>query len=155
MNAREGAAPHELDDSSSEDGSALVEFLALALLLLIPVVYLILTLTQLHAGQFAASSAAQSAMRVFIAAPDSDTAHERAAAAVRIALDDQGFTDVSIPQALSIECSNGCSNPSSRIHISVAIPVHVPGIPFLDTGPAVMTASDEQHASLEQFRSEE
>lgn len=143
-----------MSSAARDEGSALVEFLALAILLLIPIVYLILTLTQLHAGKFAAASAVQSAARVFIAAPDESSAHEHAATATRIALDDQGFTDVAVSDVLNIECSGECLSAGTRVHVSVSIPVHVPGIPFLAEGPTIFTAADQQLATVEQFRGE-
>lgn len=143
------------DDARGDEGSALVEFLALAILLLVPIVYLILTLTQLHAGKFAAASAVQSAARVFIAAPDVATAHEHAAVATRVALDDQGFTEHAVSEVLNVECLEECLSPNSGVRISVSIPVQVPGIPFLAEGPTVFTATDEQFATVEQFRGEQ
>lgn len=139
--------------SPSESGSALIEFLVLALLLLIPIVYLILTLTAVHAGKYAASSAAQSAARVFVSAPDQASAHARAAGAVRIALDDQGFTELGAGEALEISCVPSCAHPEHHVTVRITIPVRVPGIPFLDAGPAVFTVQHEQSATSEQFRS--
>lgn len=137
---------------SSEAGSALVEFLALSLLLLIPIIYLILTLTQLHAGKFAASSAAHSAARAFVSAPDTQAAYARAAGAVRVALDDQGFSDLTVADALQIACQPDCSQREHEVVVTVTIPVRVPAIPFLERGPAVLTAQDQQIAASERFR---
>lgn len=135
-----------------DSGSALVEFVALTVLLLIPIIYLILTLTQLHAGKYAAASAAHSAARVFVSAPDAASAHARAARAARIALDDQGFTEVRVGEALEISCAPDCSNRVHDVAVRITIPVRVPGIPFLGAGPAILTAQDEQFASSEKFR---
>lgn len=146
--------PNKPNAPASDEGSALVEFLALALLLLIPIIYLVLTLTELHAGKFAAASAAQSAARVFAGSPDVKTAHQRAAAATRIALDDQGFSEVPVTQALTIHCDAVCLESDGYVHVTVQIPISVPGIPFLDHGPAVMTVEHSQVAANERFRSQ-
>lgn len=138
-----------------ECGSALVEFLALSLLLLIPIIYLILTLTRLHAGQFAAASAAHSAARVFVTADSETKARENALLATRIALNDQGFTDVAVAETLTIDCSGAaCLRPNTDITFTVSIPVTVPGIPFLDEGIRVLTATESQVASTESHRSQ-
>lgn len=137
----------------NDSGSALVEFLGLTLLLFIPIVYLILTLTQLHAGKFAATSAAQSAARAFVTAENADTAHQNAIAATRIALDDQGFTDVAVSEALTVDCAAaGCFSPDSHVLIAINVPIRVPGIPFLGDGPQILTAQAEQIATTEKYR---
>lgn len=138
---------------NDDSGSALVEFLAVALLLLIPVIYLILTLTELHAGKYAATSAVHSAARAFVTADDVETAYQHATAATRIALDDQGFHDIAVSESLTIECAaTGCFAPESHVHVVIEIPIRVPGIPFLGTGPRVLTAHAEQVAAVESFR---
>lgn len=139
--------------SRSEAGSALVEFLSLTILLLLPIFYLILTITELHAGKFAAASAAQSASRAFVTASDATAAQERALAATRVALDDQGFTDISAEKVLRIACEHAaCLVPDQRVEVDVEIPVQIPGIPFVGKGPQVMTATGKQTAQVERFR---
>ena len=49
-----------------EEGSAVVEFVALAVLLLIPIIYLILTVGRLQAASYAVSTAAREAARAYV-----------------------------------------------------------------------------------------
>jgi len=155
---RDDPGPDRRDAPVSEQrdgGSALVEFLGLAVVLLIPVVYLILTLTQLHAGKFAAASAAQSAARAFVTSQDVESAHQRASLSTRIALDDQGFSDIAVADVLAVRCEKqACLTPDSNIWVAVEIPIRVPGIPFIGNGPKIMTASAAQAATVERFRAE-
>ncbi len=138
-----------------DGGSALVEFLGWAVVLLIPIVYLILTLTQLHAGKFAAASAAQGAARAFVTSQDVESAYQRASLSTRIALDDQGFNDIAVADVLAVRCERqACLTPDSHIWVAVEIPIRVPGIPLIGNGPKIMTASAAQAATVEKFRAE-
>ncbi|HEX2810700.1 MAG TPA: TadE family protein [Kineosporiaceae bacterium] len=117
----------------AEQGSAVVEFVTLGVLILLPLVYLVLTLGRLQAGAFAVDGAAREAARTFIAAPDDATARARAVAAVRLGLKDEGF-DADPATALTITCSaTPCLTPKGRVAVQVAVDVVLPGIPgFVD-----------------------
>lgn len=112
---------------TDDDGSAVVEFLGVALLLLVPVVYLVLVLGQLQAAAFATEGAARQAARAMVTADDEASGMERAAASVRIALEDQGFEAPG--QAMTVSCSDGCLAPGSSATVTVAIDVVLPGVP--------------------------
>ena len=56
--------------STAEDGSALVEFVFLAVLMLVPIVYLIVALGRIQAGALAVEQGAREAGRAFVTAPD-------------------------------------------------------------------------------------
>jgi hypothetical protein len=61
---------------TDESGNAIVEFLAVTVLLLVPLLYLVLVLARLQAATFAADSAAREAGRVYAqaATPDEGSA---------------------------------------------------------------------------------
>lgn len=120
---RPGRAAHPRDE-----GSAVVEFLGVALVLMVPLVYLVLVLGQLQAASFAVEGAARQAARVLVAADDEATGMERAAASVGIALEDQGFAQPP-EQALTVSCPAGCLAPGDPATVTVAIDVVLPGIP--------------------------
>lgn len=117
-----------------DGGSAVVEFVTLGVLLLIPVVYLVLVLGRLQAAAFTAEGAAREASRVFAAAPDDETGARHAQAAVRLALNDQGFDDVDASRAAVVECGRTpCVQPESVIRVTVTVDVVLPGVPaFVD-----------------------
>ncbi|WP_155848564.1 hypothetical protein [Arthrobacter sp. 35W] len=108
----------------------MLEFVFLAVLLMIPVVYLVLTLGQLQGGAYAVVGAADQAAKVFAA--EADPARGRAAAevAVALALRDHGF---SLDDArLDIACSAaGCLAPGSTVTATVTLRVPLPGVPSL------------------------
>ena len=86
----------------SDEGAAIVEFIALSLLLLVPLTYLVVTLSRIQAGAFAAEGAAHEAARTTVVTGSlrANTAprgggHGRgspsADAAVALVADDFGF----------------------------------------------------------------
>ncbi len=67
-----------------DEGSAVVEFVGLVVVLLVPLVYLVLVVGRLEAATFAAEGAAREAARVFVASDEPASAAPRAlAAAIR------------------------------------------------------------------------
>ena len=77
-----------------ESGTALVEFVWLAILLIVPLLYIVLAAFDTQRAAYAASSAARSAGRAFVTAPDQATGYARADAAVRLAYRDQRIETV-------------------------------------------------------------
>ncbi|MDQ3156771.1 MAG: hypothetical protein M3Q98_08605, partial [Actinomycetota bacterium] len=84
-----------------EDGTAVIEFIWLALLLLIPVVYILIAVFDVQRAAYGVSAASRSAARAFILAPDVPTAFERADRAASVALSDQDASGASV----SVTCT--------------------------------------------------
>lgn len=76
-----------------DSGSAIVEFVFLALLMLVPLVYLVAAVAVLQRNTLAVTQAARDAGRAFATSARPADAQRRAAAAVRLALADQGLPD--------------------------------------------------------------
>jgi len=79
-----------------DGGNAMVEFVWLSVLLLVPLTYVVLAVFRVQASAFGASSAARAAARAYVAAPDGASDAERvtrARAAAALALGDQGVDD--------------------------------------------------------------
>jgi Flp pilus assembly protein TadG len=137
-----------------ERGNASVEFVVLATLLLVPVVYLVLTLGRLQAAGFATDGAARDAVRAYLAAPDEATGTQRALAAVRLGLLDQGF-DVDAARAMRLECSAAaCLGAGGRVTVQVSVDVVLPGVPAaLDVVvPTHVTVRSTQLGASDAFR---
>ncbi len=113
-----------------EEGNAIVEFLGAALLLLLPVMYLALTLGRIQAATFAVEGAAKESARAFVTADSVAQGEARAGVAVSLALADQGFTDVRPADVLSISCSGSrCLDPGSEVGTIVRYDVPLPFVP--------------------------
>jgi hypothetical protein len=114
--------------SGGEDGSAIVEFVFLGVLMLVPLVYLVMTLARLQAGAYAASTAAREAARAFVTAPAADSAEPRARAAAQLAFEDQGF----LPGdgAVGLACDGDpCLRPDGRVEAQATVRVPLPFVP--------------------------
>jgi hypothetical protein len=128
VNRDTAAAPHR----DPESGSAVVEFIGTAVLLLIPLVYLVLTVGRLQAGTFAVDGAAREAARAMVTATSSDDGPTRARAAVTLALEDQGFEPGPAldGDVLRIECSaDPCLSPGTTVSVRVRTAVPLPFVP--------------------------
>lgn len=121
-------------------GSAVVEFLAVTLLLLVPVVYLVLVLGRLQGAAFAVDGAAREAARAVTTTQVTDTetdtetaashAENRAVAAVALALRDQGLDPDLAREGLTLTCSAApCLTPGATVTASVHVDVPLPGVP--------------------------
>ncbi|WP_258935014.1 hypothetical protein [Nesterenkonia pannonica] len=121
--------------SNADEGSALIEFIALTLLLLLPVVWLITAAASLQASAYAATAAADQAAKVYAASGDQALAAEAAGAVLR----DFGHS----PEAADLRrsCSASCE-PGAVVHYTVDIAVPLPAAPeFLGSRSHMMTVS--------------
>ena len=135
-----------------DDGTALVEFAWLGIILLVPLVWIVLSVFEVQRGAFAVSSAARSAARAFALA-DSDAAGEAdARAAIRQALDDQGGDDRAF--RFAIRCGGGdCHRTGEVITVQVWTRVDLPFLPGILGGDAPSFALDSTHTvPVGQFR---
>jgi hypothetical protein len=112
-----------------ESGTALVEFVWLAILLIVPLLYIVLAAFDTQRAAYAASSAARSAGRAFVTAPDQASGYARAEAAVRLAYRDQGIE--SQPD-VRISCRpdpRNCLSPGSVVRAEIGSSVDLPLMP--------------------------
>ncbi|MGV8976756.1 MAG: pilus assembly protein [Cellulomonas sp.] len=154
MRSRTGATPGAgwiRDDA----GNAIVEFLAVTVLLLIPILYLVLLLGRLQAATFAADGAAAEAGRAYAQASTPDLGSARAVAAVAIALRDQGFDDVEPATSLVLDCSSvPCLQPGSDVSATVQFSVQLPFVPSFvrSVVPLEVPVRGDSVAAVDQFR---
>lgn len=115
----------------AEQGSAVVEFTFLALLLMVPLVYFIITIGQLQGGSFAVVGAADQAAKVFVAQTDATSGQAAAEQAAVIALADFGHD---AGQArVSTSCDPGdCQAAGTAVTVTVKLTVPLPFVPFSD-----------------------
>lgn len=111
-----------------DEGSAIVEFLGVALVLLVPVVYLVLVLGRLQSAAFAVDGAAREAARAVVTADDTESAALRAVASVDLALGDQGV-GADAADVLTVACDVPCLTPGTTVTVRVAVDVTLPGVP--------------------------
>ena len=118
--------------SPGERGSAVVEFTFLALLLMVPLVYFIITVGQIQGGAFAVVGAADQAAKVYVAQPDAGSGRAAAEQAVMLALADYGHPVDNARMDASCQPSD-CLAPGSAVTITVHLTVPLPFVPFSDS----------------------
>jgi hypothetical protein len=138
--------------AAPDEGSAVVEFLGVALVLLVPIVYLVLTLGRLQAAAFAVDGAAREAVRVVVAAaadPDIDPG-TLARAAARVALADQG---VEAADPVALTCDPACDTPGADVVVRVEVAVDLPLVPSFvrDRVPLAVPVSAGARGRVETF----
>ena len=113
---------------ATDRGSAVVEFVFLTVLLLVPLFYLLMTVSRVQAGSYAASTAAREAGRAYVTARGQESAAERARAAARVAFEDQGFGPVD--GRLAMVCDGTpCLRPGGRVKMTTTVVVPLPLVP--------------------------
>jgi hypothetical protein len=118
------------DPAEAQEGSAVVEFTFLGTLMLIPVVYLILTVSQLQAGSFAVVGAADQAAKVYAASKNVAEAETRARQAADLAMADFGFE--ASHAAVEVVCAPAaCLEPASSVMVRVQLRVPLPLVPTM------------------------
>ena len=121
--------------SRAEGGSALVEFTWLALILLVPLVWIVMSIFEVQRGAFAVSAAARAAGRAYALAPDDATGAVRAQAVAEQMLAEQGSPGQKVRVVVS------CTSPADSCHVGTAvITVRVESAVALPAAPRILGA---------------
>jgi len=139
--------------ASDDGGNAIVEFVYLAVLLMVPLVYVLLTVFAVQRAAYAASSAAREAGRVYATSDTVDDAGPRALIAARIVMRDSGLP--LDDRELRITCSTSpCLQPGSRVHVVIIYDVSLPLLPRVFDGraPATVQVSSRHLEVVDRYR---
>ncbi|MBW4041887.1 MAG: hypothetical protein HIU86_07125 [Acidobacteria bacterium] len=115
---------------SPELGSAAVEVLVLGVLLLVPLVYLVLTVAALQSAAFAAEGAARQAARSIALATTDAEGRTAAESAVTVALADWHVDPAAAE--LTVRCSpdpDRCGTPLGTVDVRVRVAAALPLLP--------------------------
>ncbi|KQZ67409.1 hypothetical protein ASD66_20920 [Nocardioides sp. Root151] len=113
-----------------EEGSALIEVTWLAILLLVPLVYILISVFDVQRGAFGVTAASRAAGRAYSLADSEAEGRRQARAAAQLALEDQGLAGQVLD--VDITCSLGpghCLVPGSVITVVVRTQVRLPLAP--------------------------
>ena len=130
---------------AEETGSALVEFVFIALVVFVPLVYIVAGFSAVQRGVFASTAAAREAGRAMGTAPDPVTGQERALRAAQLAVEDQSVevTDLRLayaPPGASCEAAGSYAptlTPGEEFSVCVTVTVRIPLLPeFVDANTA-------------------
>jgi Flp pilus assembly protein TadG len=135
-------------------GNATIELVWLGLLLLIPLVWIVVSVAEVQRGAFGVSGAARAAGRAYALAPDDATGNRRAEAAARQALADQGLAEA--PLEVSVRCTpypRECHSGTSVITVTVRSRVVLPLLPdALGGGRPTFAFSAEHTVPIGQYQ---
>lgn len=115
-----------------EDGSALIEVTWLGILLMVPLVYIVLSVFDVQRGAFGVTAGARAAARAYALAPDQATGEVRADAAARLALRDQGLDADSAK--VEVSCTPNpadCLQHGSVVTVDLYTRVDLPLLPSM------------------------
>ena len=146
---------HRRRAGRDDAGNAMVEFVWLAVLLLVPLTYVVVAVFRVQATAFGVSSAARAAARAYVAAPDGATQGERAArarAAAALALADQGLDG--LPPG-AVEVGEPAPEPGRPGQLDVTVTVRVsaelPGVPAWLRGATTVGISSHHSERLDLY----
>jgi hypothetical protein len=106
----------------------MIEFVVLAVVIVVPLAYLLMTVFDIQRTAYGATAATREAARVFVRADSTAEAEQQARAAAMVALRDHGVTFD--PANLTISCSaSPCLTPGATVRIGYRSPVRLPLVP--------------------------
>jgi hypothetical protein len=128
-----------------------IEFVFLTIVVLVPLIYLVLTVARVQAGTYAVAQAAREAGRAYVTAESGDDAAARARAAADIAFADFGFTG-----SLELGCDGSpCLRPEGRVTTRATVAVPLPLVPDFARAvvPLELPVSSTSVSTVDRFRS--
>lgn len=131
-----------------DGGSAIIEFVFVAVIVMVPLVYLVVAVAAIQRSELAVSDAAREAGRAFATADRAGEALTRADAAVHIALQNQGVSDD--VDVRYVRAGRTCTGPAitprlaagAQFTVCVTRRVTVPGVPQVLAGKGIITVGE-------------
>lgn len=115
-----------------DDGSAALEFIAVGVILLVPLVYLIIALGAIQEQTLGVEAAARHTARAIALAPDSDTAKARGEQVLTGVVEQYGMDEATVEMSMDCSALNGeCPQPGSTIVLTISARVSLPLIPAI------------------------
>lgn len=135
-----------------EEGSASLEFIVVAVGILLPLTYVILTVGAIHRAHAAAAHGVREAARILMQADSFGSGQIAARSAANLAFVDHGLEPPS--DAVQITCQGGCLVPGSQVQVAVHWDMPLPWIPDSLLGPVRWPIQDNQTLVIDSFRAD-
>ena len=109
----------------SEEGSASVEFVLLAIPLFLPILLFLNHFATLSNSELVARTLVRESLRAYVTSPDNDVAADRAFQVLRVGGQTEGLSQAEIDSLdLSFQCSaSPCISPNGRIRATLKMPI--------------------------------
>lgn len=139
-------------EAGAERGSALIEFIGLSAVLLLPIVYALVAVLDVQRAAYGVSSAARAYGRAYQVA-DQGQAAAAADVAADVALRDQGLqlADVTITTSC-VGTDGACAGPGGAVRVSVSRRVALPLVPGWADDDVSIGVSGVHVAAYGEFR---
>jgi Flp pilus assembly protein TadG len=142
---------------TGDDGSAIIEFVFVAVIVLVPLLYLLAAVASVQRAQLAVTQAARDAGRAFATSNTPGEAVLRVRAAVRLAMHDQGLPDDAAVRFVS--SGSGCDataitpqlTAGAEFSVCVSRRTEIPAVPSVLAGRGIRTVA-EYVIHLDDFR---
>lgn len=111
--------------TGSDAGTALIEFVWLAIVLLLPMVYIMIAVFDVQRASYGVSAAGQAAAQSFVSAPDVPAAYARAHKTAELTLQDHELSKATV----TIDCvpsAQSCLEPGSSVQVTVIVEQPLP-----------------------------
>lgn len=129
----------------ADSGNAIVEFVFVAILVLVPLVYAVAAVASVQRSTLAVTQAAREAGRAFATSDSAAQGVVRAQVAVRLALADQGLPDDAqlryVPGGVSCDDAtiSPALQPGAEFAVCVVRHAFLPGVPTILSGRGITT----------------
>lgn len=136
----------------SDDGSASLEFIVVAVGILLPLVYIAITVGAIHRAHAAAGHGVREAARILMQADSLGAGEVAARSAATLAFADHGLQVP--PESLQITCRGACLAPGSQVQVDLRWDMPLPWVPETWDGPVTWPIADSQTLILDSFRAD-
>lgn len=137
---------------ANDAGNATIEFIAIVVAVIMPMVYIVVAASQVHAASMASEHAVREAARAFTLAETPGIAQFAARSAANLAMSDYG---IDLPEhALAVRCSGACLQPETNVSVQVQWQMPLPWLPSMfDAQPSILISA-EQTLPIDTYRGE-
>lgn len=133
-------------------GSAVVEFVIVAVCVLVPLTYVVVSIATVQSAMFATSQAVREAGRAFSGAASEAGGRAAAVAAARLAFADQGLAMPA--DGLAVSCLSGaCLEPGSVVQVDIEWDMPLPWLPESLGSRASVPISATHRLPIDEYRS--
>lgn len=134
----------------ADEGSAMLEFVWLGILLMVPLVYVLLTVFEVQRAAFGVTEAARQAGRAYATADSDAEGRLRAQAAAELAMRDQGL-ELDGPPAV-VAPDGVAPGATVQVRVSHRVPLPILGGLFGDVVPPNIPVRADSIAVVDRFK---
>ncbi|WP_308203792.1 hypothetical protein [Frankia gtarii] len=160
---RDDRSRRRRDGRGTDDGSAMIEFVGLSVVLLVPFVYLFLCVFSVQKSAFGVTEAAREAGRAFATADSETQGTDRARLAAALSLQDQGVSGEPQLHFAPVGANCGAGNPGDGAQtlepgasfvVCVRTVVTLPGTGALFAGITDVTVNGQFTVVIDAYRAD-